>query len=203
MLARKAAGMPTFDENAYLAAVQSGDFSRLLEPQRRLLTRLRANAALQAGDPGEVLSEVTESAARMLEVARVGLWRFDATRQHIQCLDLYVLADDRHERGAIVPATAAPAYFAAIGTGEVVAAEDAYLDPRTTELGRNYLPANHVGAMLDTPVLIDGRLAGVLCHEHTGGARRWRAWERTLAASLSECAGLILSEVREDWTPRC
>jgi GAF domain-containing protein len=195
--------MPTFDENAYLAAVQSGDFSRLLEPQRQLLARLLANAALVAGDPEEVLSEVTESAARMLEVARVGLWRFDADRQHLQCLDLYVLAEDRHERGAIVPASAAPAYFAAIETGDVVAAEDAYLDPRTTELGHSYLPANHVGALLDTPVLIGGRLAGVLCHEHQGGARRWRAWERTLAASLSECAGLILSEVRGDWSPRC
>jgi GAF domain-containing protein len=195
--------MPTFDENAYLAAVQSGDFSRLLEPQRQLLASLLANAALVAGDPEEVLSEVTESAARMLEVARVGLWRFDADRQHLQCLDLYVLAKDRHERGAIVPASAAPAYFAAIETGDVVAAEDAYLDPRTTELGHNYLPANHVGALLDTPVLIGGRLAGVLCHEHRGGARRWLAWERTLAASLSECAGLILSEVRGDWSPRC
>jgi GAF domain-containing protein len=195
--------MPSFDETAYLAAVQSGDFSRLLEPQRRLLAKLLANTALSAGDPEQVLSEVTESAARMLEVARVGLWRFDADRQHIQCLDLYILAGDRHERGAIVPASAAPAYFAAIETGDVVAAEDAYLDPRTTELGRSYLPANHVGALLDTPVLIGGRLAGVLCHEHQGGARRWLAWERTLAASLSECAGLILSEVRGDWTPRC
>lgn len=194
--------MPTFDEAAYLAAVQSGDFSRLLEPQRRLLAKLRANAALIAGNPEEVLAEVTESAARMLEVARVGLWRFDASRQHLQCLDLYVLTDDRHERGAIVPSNAAPAYFAAIETGQVVAAENAYLDPRTTELGRNYLPANHVGALLDTPVLIGGRLGGVLCHEHVGGERPWRAWERTLAASLSECAGLILSEVREDWSPR-
>src|SRR5262245_7094471 len=133
--------MPNFDEEAYLAAVQSGDFSRLLEPQRLLLAKLRANAALLAGDPEEVLSEVTESAARMLEVARVGLWRFDENRQHIQCLDLYVLAEDRHERGAIVPSSAAPAYFAAIETGQVVAAEDAYLDPRTSELGQDYLPA--------------------------------------------------------------
>src|SRR5690348_16816243 len=104
--------MPTFDEDAYLAAVQSGDFSRLLEPQRRLLAKLRANEALIAGNPEQVLGEVTEAAARMLEVARVGLWRFDESRQHIQCLDLYVLADDRHERGAIVPSSAAPAYFA-------------------------------------------------------------------------------------------
>ncbi|MFV8752867.1 GAF domain-containing protein [Nannocystaceae bacterium ST9] len=193
--------MATFDETAYLAAVQSGDFSELLEPQRRLLDTLRANPALRAGDPREVLSEVTESAARMLDVARVGLWRFDASREQIQCLDLYVLHEDRHERGVIVPSSAAPHYFAAIETGEVVAAEDAYLDPRTSELGSSYLQRNRVGAMLDTPVLIGGRLAGVLCHEHIGGARRWLAWERTLAASLSECAGLILAEVHADWTP--
>jgi hypothetical protein len=41
----------------------------------------------------------------------------------------------------------------------------------------------------------------VLCHEHVGGPRRWLAWERTLAASLSDCAGLILAEVRESSPP--
>lgn len=190
-----------FDETEYLSAVQSGDFSKLLEPQRRLLAVLRANPALQAGDPSEVLGVLTESAARMLEVERVGLWRFDESRKRIVCLDLYVQYEARHEQGAVVPHEAAPNYFAAIETGQVVAAEDAYLDPRTAELGRGYLPANHVGAMLDTPVLIGGRLAGVLCHEHVGGARRWRAWERTLAASLSDCAGMILADVRTGWLP--
>jgi two-component system sensor histidine kinase/response regulator len=193
--------MVEFDEAAYLAAVQSGDFSKLLEPQRQLLDKLRANPALQAGDPTEALGDVTEAAARMLDVARVGLWRFDEDRKQIQCLDLYMLHEGRHEQGAILPSSVAPRYFAAIETGNVVAAEDAYLDPRTSEFASDYLPANRVGAMLDTPVLIHGRLAGVICHEHVGGARRWRAWERTLAASLSDCAGLILAEVREGWTP--
>lgn len=188
--------MIEFDEAAYLAAVQSGDFSRLLEPQRRLLAKLRENVSLRSGDPRDALGEVTEAAARMLEVGRVGLWRFDASRRHIVCLDLYVMIEDRHEQGAVVPAYLAPRYFAAIGTGQVVAAEDAFRDPRTAELGADYLPNNKVGAMLDTPVMIEGRLAGVLCHEHVGGARRWHAWERTLAASLSECAGLILTEVQ-------
>ncbi len=193
--------MGTYDEAEYLSAVQSGDFSKLLAPQRRLLAKLRDNPALRAGDPSEVLGEVTESAARMIGVARVGLWRFDETRKHIVCLDLYVRDEDRHEVGAMVPYKAAPHYFQAIETGEVVAAEDAYADPRTAELGRSYLPVNRVGALLDTPVLISGRLAGVLCHEHIGGARRWRAWERTLAASLSDCAGLILADVQPGWMP--
>jgi two-component system sensor histidine kinase/response regulator len=193
--------MISFDETEYLSAVQSGDFSKLLEPQRRLLVMLRANPALRSGDPSEVLGVLTESAARMLDVERVGLWRFDESRQHIVCLDLYMQTEARHERGAIVRYDAAPSYFAAIETGQVVAAEDAYLDPRTSELGQGYLGSNHVGAMLDTPVLIGGRLAGVLCHEHVGGARRWLAWERTLAASLSECAGLILADVRDGWMP--
>jgi GAF domain-containing protein len=193
--------MIEFDEAAYLAAVQSGDFSKLLEPQRRLLDRLRANPALRHGDLGEALGEVTEAAARMLEVGRVGLWRFDEQRAQLECLDLYILDEDRHEHGAIVPSSAAPRYFVAVESGRVVAAEDAYADPRTSELSTTYLPENGVGALLDTPVLINGELAGVLCHEHVGGPRRWLAWERTLAASLSDCAGLILSEVRDGQRP--
>ena len=195
--------MQSFDEAEYLSAVRSGDFSRVLAPQRRLLTALRSNAALASGDPSEVLRELTEAAGRMIDVARVGLWRFDATRQHIVCLDLYIRETQggRHECGAVVPARSAPSYFRAIETGEVLAAEDAFADPRTTELERGYLLVNNVGAMLDTPVLVDGELAGVLCHEHLGGPRRWRAWERTLAGLLSECAGLVLGDVRPGWIP--
>lgn len=195
--------MSRVDEAEYLSAVRSGDFSKLLAPQRRLLAALRANPALQSGDPSEVLRELTEAAARMIDVPRVGLWRFDATRRHIVCLDLYIrdAQGGHHECGAVVPSRSAPSYFRAIETGEVVAAENAFNDPRTSELERGYLLANNVGAMLDTPVLIDGRLAGVLCHEHLGGPRRWLAWERTLAGSLSECAGLVLGDVRAGWMP--
>lgn len=190
--------MGSFDEAEYLSAVQSGDFSKLLAPQRRLLEQLRANPGLRAGDPSEALAQLTEAAARMLGVERVGVWRFDQTRKALICLDLYVGAEARHERGAMVPQRSAPDYFAAIETGEVIAAEDAFTDLRTHELGRNYLMIHQVGSLLDTPVMIDGQLVGVLCHEHVGPPRRWRAWERTLAASLSECAGLVLGDVEAD-----
>jgi two-component system, sensor histidine kinase and response regulator len=184
-----------FDEAAYLSAVRSGDFSRLLAPQRVLLDQLRANPALRAGDPREAIAQLTEAAARMLDVARVGLWRFDKTHKQLVCLDLFDRDQGMHERDAALPNRAAPRYFAAIETGKIIAAEDAFADPRTSELGRNYLSVHHVGALLDTPVILDGELAGVLCHEHVGGARRWRAWERTVAASLSDCAGLVLGDV--------
>jgi two-component system, sensor histidine kinase and response regulator len=187
--------MVHFDEAAYLSAVQSGDFSRLLAPQRALLDSLRANPALRAGDPREAIAHLTEAAARMLDVDRVGLWRFDKTHKQLVCLDLFERELAVHERDAALLHRAAPRYFAAIEAGKIIAAEDAFLDPRTEELGRNYLMVHRVGALLDTPVVIDGELVGVLCHEHVGGARRWRAWERTLAASLSDCAGLVLGDV--------
>jgi hypothetical protein len=39
--------------------------------------------------------------------------------------------------------------------------------------------------MLDIPVWLEGRLAGVLCHEHVGAMRSWSAEEEDFATSVS------------------
>jgi GAF domain-containing protein len=89
-----------------------------------------------------------------------------------------------------------PQYFTAAKTGKVIAAADAYADPRTAEFGKvGYLPAFGVGALLDAPVFSGRTLLGVLCHEHVGNARAWEPWEELIATALGDCAGIVLSVV--------
>ncbi|MFO7568022.1 MAG: hypothetical protein R6X02_35600 [Enhygromyxa sp.] len=50
--------------------------------------------------------------------------------------------------------------------------------------------------LLDCPILIERRMAGVLRAEHVGGPRRWQGWERLLGSTFAECAGVAIAVAR-------
>ncbi len=180
-----------FDETAYLAAARAGDYRKLVELQQLLLDDLLTNAA----DSAKTFAALTEIVARLFEVGRVGLWLFEENRERLLCLDLYMDRDNRHSAGNTMHSSEAPDFFATIRTDELLLVHDAYADPRTNEFVRGYLPAFGIGAMLDAPLHVRRRLLGLLCIEHIGGSRRWQPWERSLASSLVEVAGVLLGQV--------
>ena len=46
--------------------------------------------------------------------------------------------------------------------------------------------------MLDAPVFLRGKMVGVVCHEHTGRARRWKLHEELLASTFADFVALVL-----------
>lgn len=185
-----------FDAAAMAEAGRAGDFRGVVTAQRRLLTELLSSSKLRSGDPTEAYARITEIAAEIVEAGRVGLWVFDAEKTNIMCLDLFIERDRRHVSHNVVHRTDVPRYFAAVENGEVVAAEDAYTDPRTAEFADGYLPAFGIGALLDVPIMSLREPVGVMCVEHIGDSRKWLARERLLASTLADCAGLVITEMR-------
>ena len=173
-----------------------GDFRGVVTAQRALLTELLSSPKFRAGDPTGAYARITELTAEIVEAGRVGLWVFDANKTNITCLDLYIQRDGRHVAHNVVRRADVPRYFEAIEHGQVVAADDAYTDPRTAEFGGGYLPAFGIGALLDVPLMSMREPIGVMCIEHIGESREWLARERLLASTLADCAGLIITEMR-------
>lgn len=186
----------SFDEENFVAAARAGDFRRVLEPKAQLIEAIRASPALSEGEPREALRTLSETAARLLDVGRVGIWAFDDAQTKLTCLDLFIADTGRHSTGTTVARAEAPQYVALLLQSEVVTVVDALTDPRTSELARNYLPAFGVRALLVCPVLVDRRIVGVLCAEHLAGPRRWEGWERLLGSTLAECAGVAIGLAR-------
>ncbi len=187
-----------FDEAAYLAAAQASDYRKLVDLQQLLLADLLADAS----DPAKIFAALTETAARLFRVARVGLWLFEESRERLLCLDLFLAGrdsrdsrDSRHTTGNTMHVSEAPNFFATIRSDDLLLINDAYTDPRTSEFVRGYLPAFGIGAMLDAPLHVRRRLYGVLCIEHLGGSRRWLPWERSMASSYAEIAGVVVQQV--------
>jgi PAS domain S-box-containing protein len=197
-LARDNDGEPRY----FIAHIQDVSPRKQAEQHHRMEEErtLRQRSALIAftsesgigGDLTATIRNLTETDARTLGVARVSVWRYNATRTAIRCVDLYELEADRHSAGIELPAEAYPAYFEALKGMDVIAAEDAHSDPRTSEFSEGYLRPLGINSMLDAPIHLGGGEEGVLCHEHVGPPRRWTADEETFAVAVANRISLAL-----------
>jgi PAS domain S-box-containing protein len=169
---------------------------RRLGRQNDELARHARSVHLLEADLETALRQITEVAARTLETARASAWFYDEDRQVLRCADLYELAGDRHASGTELKAAELPAYFRALQEERAIAASDACQDARTAEFTASYLRPLGIGAMLDAPIRSQGKMVGVLCHEHIGQTREWAPDEQSFAGSMADLISLSLEVER-------
>lgn len=160
--------------------------------QREALIGLTNNLNRNGRNLAATLRNITAVDAEALGVARVSVWRYNTRRDGIHCLSLFDAATGAHSAGMELSSVSYPAYFRALEESEVISADDAATDPRTSEFADGYLGPLGITAMLDAPLHVGGRLDGVLCHEHVGGPRRWTSDEKTFAVAAANLVSLAL-----------
>lgn len=163
-----------------------------LRSYRQLLTRLVHSEALSTGDIAAAYRQVTELAVQLLNVERASVWRLDPMNARLECVDLFEQTPARHSHGTIILARDVPAYFRALAEERCLAAHDAHSDPRTAEFTESYLVPTGIGAMLDAPIWVAGRMVGVVCHEHVGGVRKWDFSEELLAGTVADFVARVI-----------
>ncbi len=168
--------------------------SRALRQEAALLSLASVDDQLFA----ERIRRILQVDAVTTEVARVSFWAFVESPPAIRCDALYLAAEDRYESGLVLPASDYPSYFEAMYRGKPIVAVDAHADPRTREFSAGYLTPNGIGAMLDVPVYVRGRLVGVVCHEHVGGTRDWAEEEQLFAMAIGELVALAIEARRRE-----
>jgi PAS domain S-box-containing protein len=168
--------------------------------QQRLVEQSQALAELtehQASGPSSFLARLQRLlaiTARTLRVERVSLWRFEAQRAALRCLDLYALSADTHESGMRLLRGDYTAYFEALEDERFIAADDAQTDPRTAAFTTSYLQPLRIASMLDVPLRQDDATTGVLCVEHVGQARRWTVDERNFALAVANLVAMAAAD---------
>lgn len=155
---------------------------RRRQQQIALLDLIREDAR-EAGEAST--RRVLGVVAGILQVERVSVWHLTPERDRLVCGLLYEWGADRYSSGLVLSAADFPVYFAALASDEVIAASDAVCDPRTREFRDGYLVPLGIGAMLDIPLRLNGRVDGVLCAEHVGGRREWVADEQVFALAAA------------------
>jgi signal transduction histidine kinase len=143
-----------------------------------------------------VAARACSEAARALNVRRVGLWLLDkdGTTLHVFCQ--HDLNGDVAFGGTVIRRADFPEYFAALETRGLIRADDVRQDPATASLAEAYFLPAGIGATLDAPVLVDGIVVGVVCHEHAGAARAFADAECVLAMGHADALGAKIAESR-------
>lgn len=153
-------------------------------------------ARSESADLRDALEHIAVVAAETLEVARVSIWLFNDDQTELLCLHLFDSVRGAKESGAILEVAKYPRYFKVLQESRTIAADDARNHPSTSEFASGYLDVLNIVAMLDVPIRREGRVTGVLCHEHIGSPRSWRDDEQNFAASLADLAALVLETDR-------
>ncbi len=158
------------------------------EVQSRVLAELALHPSLPRGEYDQLCELVIERARTTLEVSVVGIWHLNEREGLLSAHRLLTADGTVLTEIAPLKQSALPKYFSHLGAGEVIAASDAVRDPRTRELANMYLLPNGICSLLDAPLLIDGRVVGVLCLEQTGHQREWLPDEIAFARALAQTA---------------
>lgn len=186
------------DGVALVLAREIGDRRRIEDVQRqamarrereaRLLAELAVHPGVATGDLDTVCEWLLEGARELLEVDFAGLWLLDdAGRQLRMHRIAFEQPPERFPDGPIEVGDY-PRYFRHLSRGEVIDASDALADPRTSELRDAYLLPRGIGALLDSPLFLGGRLVAVLCFGVLERTREWSREELSFTRALAQIA---------------
>lgn len=182
------------------AELAKRNFERHLQQQQQALIQLAKCSPIYNGELELAWPVITETAARTLRIERASIWLYQSNgesrnrtfTQNLVCADLYEVSQDRHSAGFEIAAENYPNYFQALETGDAIAAYNAHTDPRTQEFSQDYLTPLGITSMLDVPIRLGNRTAGVLCLEHMGQPRQWLVENQNFASYLAYMASLAM-----------
>ncbi len=131
------------------------------------------------------LLEMCRSISVILNVGRVGVFQMNQEQSSIKPVSVYEAIKSDYKMPQVLFKSDFPKYFTALESFGIIDAHDAHKDPRTSEFSEVYLAPLGIGAMLEVSLYKAGRLSGVICSEHLGGARYWTESEKLFLNSVS------------------
>jgi signal transduction histidine kinase len=158
---------------------------------RMQLAKLHASPDSRLRDLWLELAEIT---ARALNVDRVGVWILGDEGRVLRCRYLLQYSSHQVFQGAVLRGQDFPNYFQALHELRTIVAGDALGSQITDELRPSYLEPLGITSMLDAPIYVAGKVAGVVCHEHVGAPRTWNEAESSFAASVADTIARVYAE---------
>lgn len=167
-----------------------------LPDYNRAIRDIALSADWQSGSLARQMGRVVEVGARYMGVGRASVWRLQPDHRVLDCVVQFDSRKGLHHPGQTFDATHYPGYFAALAADRALAVSDARHDPATAELVDSYLGPLQITSVLHAPIRLDGTVAGVVCHEHSGQPRVWRDEDIAFAGSMADFAAMALSQDR-------
>jgi PAS domain S-box-containing protein len=143
---------------------------------------------------GNLIGQLLKTCATTLGVERVSYWTMLNDGRAIRREHQYYLSKDEVDNNSmILTDEMLPVYFSSLHKGRsLIVSPDAKNDPRLLEFREGEFGYLEIGAMLDAPVHRQGRLTGIICHEHIGGPRDWSARDIDFARHVAQWISLAM-----------
>ncbi|HEX2056158.1 MAG TPA: PAS domain S-box protein [Nitrospiraceae bacterium] len=156
----------------------------VLLKHRDALMRLTQNPHISSGRWSEALKDIMEASTAGLDVERASVWLFDTDGLHLRCVELYERTPSRHSDGQTVAGEQQTGYFERLAREGVIAVTDLRDDLHAGDRALSAVAPPGVSAALDVAISREGKLAGVVCHEHVGTPRNWTVAEQQFASAI-------------------
>lgn len=166
-----------------------------LRKQMSVFADLTAQRSVYGDSLQATAKRITESLVEAIDVERASIWLYNEDQTAIECVDLFVRTKREHSAGVVLKAADFPAYFKAVESQRTLAAVNAHTDSATSEFSEVYLRPLGINSMLDVPIWANGKMVGVVCHEHTGDFRKWTTDEETFAYIMGNIVGMTIENL--------
>lgn len=160
------------------------------------LDSITANEKLFSANRDEIIAEIGKKMTACLGVARANIWMFDDVDHCLECIGGYDAVKEEFYKGQKLYMAEVPNYYKRLKTARTLLIEDVSVNQMAVEIKDLYCNSKGIMAMMDLPIRMEGKLAGVMCYEDTDGPREWKDGEVQFALAVNQVVALAL-ETRE------
>lgn len=140
----------------------------------------------------DVLFRIGEKLALCLKIERVNIWIFKDHPNRIECIGNYLHKNKSFTKGEILLESEIPTYFSHLKSDKAIRIENVYQNIISKELNETYCKNIGILSIMDIPVRIEGKLAGVICFEDLKNERIWTDDEVNFALAVSQIVSLSI-----------
>jgi len=161
--------------------------------QRAAISNILLNKALIVDDNLEAMKQIIKIATGVIGTARGSIWSLNEEQLVLHCDLLYNAELDEYSSGATLNPQSFPNYFEALRLKNRIYANDAVNDYRTNAMAEDYLIPLGITSLLDSCIMTEGRITGIVSFEHIGPLRNWHPDEESFVSNLAS----ILAQFKE------
>ncbi|MDJ0703232.1 MAG: cache domain-containing protein [Leptolyngbyaceae cyanobacterium MO_188.B28] len=159
--------------------------------QNDALSELAQTDALVQGNAKATARACTEAIAKTLDLERVSIWLYNSDRSKLICVDQYELSLEYHSEGEVLYAIDLPEYFLALESEPLIATDNVAVSP-IHELLSVDLVSPDTQAILNAPIQLAGRIAGLIRCDRVGETESWQAEEQSFVISVANLVSIAV-----------
>lgn len=171
----------TLLRNSQIENVQRAEKNQMYNEALNSFTAL---SHLKNESTSETIAKILSTVTKITGVSRASYWT--TSSEEINCEHFFDADTKKFRTRDKLLKIDYPKYFAALATRSQIVVSDVSKSETLDELQLSYFPSQNICSLLDTPIIIEGELQGVLCFEVTSKIKYWDAEDINFARSISD-----------------